>query len=100
MAIHLAIHAIERVVAELTPFYGVDCPVAVVVRASWPEEQVIRGRLGDIAARVAGVERTALILVGRALAAEDFRESALYSTEYQRRFRPRRGAATDTGTTP
>ena len=97
LAIHLAIHAIDRVVAELTPRYGADCPVAVVVRASWPEQQVIRGTLGDIAARVAGVERTALILVGRGLGAEGFRESALYSTEYQRRFRPRRGAAGEEG---
>jgi precorrin-4/cobalt-precorrin-4 C11-methyltransferase len=76
-------------VHELTPFYGADCPVAVVVRASWPDERIIRGTLGDIAARVAAepIERTALILVGRALAAEDFNESALYDPDYRRRFR-------------
>jgi precorrin-4/cobalt-precorrin-4 C11-methyltransferase len=89
LAIHLAIPAIATIVAELTPFYGADCPVAVVVRASWPDERIVRGTLGDIAAKVAvdPIERTALILVGRALAAEDFRESALYDADYRRRFR-------------
>jgi precorrin-4/cobalt-precorrin-4 C11-methyltransferase len=93
LAIHLSIHVIEQVVTELTPFYGTDCPVAIVFRASWPEERVLRGRLSDIAdkVRAAELERTALILVGPALAAEDFSESALYSTGYDRRFRPRGG---------
>ena len=74
---------------RLTPFYGADCPVAVMVRVSWPDEQMVQGRLGDICGRLAGlgVERTALILVGRALAPEDFRESALYDPDYTRRFR-------------
>jgi precorrin-4/cobalt-precorrin-4 C11-methyltransferase len=89
LAIHLAIHAIETVVAELVPSYGEDCPVALVMRASWPDERVLRGTLGDITARLAAqpMERTALILVGRALAAENFIESSLYSPEYHRRFR-------------
>jgi precorrin-4/cobalt-precorrin-4 C11-methyltransferase len=91
LAIHLAIHALDRLVAELTPLYGGDCPVAIVVRASWPDERIIRGTLADIERKLAAqpVERTALILVGRALAAEDFRESALYDASYQRRFRGR-----------
>jgi precorrin-4/cobalt-precorrin-4 C11-methyltransferase len=89
LAIHLAIPAIEKIVQELTPFYGADCPAAVVVRASWPDERVLRGTLADIAAKVGAepIERTALILVGRALAAEDFRDSALYDPNYRRRFR-------------
>ncbi|MBS7813707.1 precorrin-4 C(11)-methyltransferase [Roseococcus pinisoli] len=87
LAIHLGIHAIARVVAELTPFYGADCPAAVVARASWPEERVLRGTLADIAQQAEGIERTALILVGPALAASGFRESALYSADYRRRFR-------------
>ena len=89
LAIHLAITSIDRIVAELTPFYGGDCPVAVVVRASWPEEHVVRGTLGDIAALIAvePIERTALVLVGRALAAKGFRDSALYDPDYRRRFR-------------
>jgi precorrin-4/cobalt-precorrin-4 C11-methyltransferase len=91
LAIHLSIHVIEQVADELTPFYGAECPVAIVFRASWPEERILRGRLSDIAdqVRAAELERTALILVGPALAAEDFSESALYSTGYDRRFRPR-----------
>jgi precorrin-4/cobalt-precorrin-4 C11-methyltransferase len=94
LAIHLAIHALDQVVAELAPLYGEDCPVAVVVRASWPDERIVRGTLGDIAARLAAdpAERTALILVGRSLGSEDFRESALYDATYQRRFRGREGS--------
>jgi precorrin-4/cobalt-precorrin-4 C11-methyltransferase len=89
LAIHLAIHRIEAIVAELAPFYGADCPVAVVVRASWSDQRILRGTLGDIAAQVKAepIERTAIVLVGRALAAEDFRDSALYDPDYRRRFR-------------
>ena len=92
LAIHLAIPAIETIVRELTPFYGADCPAAVVVRASWPEERILRGTLGDIAGKVAAapIERTALVLVGRALAAKEFRDSALYDPDYRRRFRMER----------
>lgn len=90
LAIHLSIHVIGQIVAELMPFYGAECPVAIVFRASWPDERVLRGTLATIAAQVeeSGVERTALILVGPALGSEDFGESALYSTGYDRRFRP------------
>jgi precorrin-4/cobalt-precorrin-4 C11-methyltransferase len=91
LAVHLSIHAIDKVVAALVPHYGVDCPVAVVYRASWPEERVIRATLGTIAEQVAKnpIERTALILVGKVLDAQDFRDSALYNAAYQRRFRGR-----------
>ena len=66
LAIHLSIHALERVVAELTPFYGPDCPAAVVARASWPDERIVRATLREIAGalRETPIERTALILVG------------------------------------
>jgi len=86
LAIHLAIHVI---VSELVPLYGADCPIAVVVRASWPDERVIRGTLATIEGLLAEdpVERMAIILVGPALAAVGFRESALYDADYQRRFR-------------
>jgi precorrin-4/cobalt-precorrin-4 C11-methyltransferase len=89
LAIHLAVTSIDTIVRELTPFYGADCPVAVVARASWPDERIVHGTLGDIAGRVtaAAIDRTALVFVGRALAAEDFRESALYDPGYRRRFR-------------
>ncbi|TWB13030.1 precorrin-4 C(11)-methyltransferase [Nitrospirillum bahiense] len=91
LAIHLSIHVIDEVVARLTPLYGADCPAAVVYRASWPEERVLRGTLADIARQVAAnpIERTALILVGKALGTEDFRASALYDAGYQRRYRGR-----------
>ncbi|HEV2900653.1 MAG TPA: precorrin-4 C(11)-methyltransferase [Pseudaminobacter sp.] len=93
LAIHLAIHAIERVVAELTPLYDEDCPVAVVFHASWPDERVVRGTLATITAELEKnpIERTAIIFVGKSLAAEGFRESSLYDGYYQRRFRGREG---------
>jgi precorrin-4/cobalt-precorrin-4 C11-methyltransferase len=91
LAIHLSIHAIERIAAELMPHYGVDCPVAIVFRASWPDQMILRGTLANIAGMVAAspMERTALILVGQVLAAGDFRPSALYDKDYRRRFRGR-----------
>ncbi|MER2534629.1 MAG: precorrin-4 C(11)-methyltransferase [Rhizobiaceae bacterium] len=91
LAIHLAIHALENIVAELTPLYGPDCPVAIVFRASWPDERIVSGTLADIAQKHAAepIERTAIIFVGKSLAAEDFRESSLYDAAYQRRFRGR-----------
>ena len=89
LAIHLSIHAIEGVVAELTPHYGADCPVAIVFRASWSDQRILRGTLGSIAVELneAPMERTALILVGQVLAPGEFRASALYDKDYQRRFR-------------
>ena len=91
LAIHLSIHAIEKTVAELIPAYGEACPVAVVFRASWPDERIIRATLGTIVGEVekTNIDRTALILVGEVLAARDFRNSALYDSDYQRRFRGR-----------
>jgi len=89
LAIHLAIHALPDIVATLLPTHGQDCPVAVVVRASWPDERAVRGTLGTILVAVAEqpIERTAMIFVGRALAATGFRESALYDGAHARRFR-------------
>jgi precorrin-4/cobalt-precorrin-4 C11-methyltransferase len=89
LVIHLAIHAIDAIVTELTAFYGADCPVAVIARASWPDERILCGTLGTIRAIIAAepIERTALVLVGPALAAEHFRESAVYDADYRRRFR-------------
>ncbi|GAB0119745.1 precorrin-4 C(11)-methyltransferase [Acidisoma sp. 7E03] len=89
LAIHLAIHRLAEIVDVLTPHYGADCPAAIVAHASWPQQRVMRGTLGTLAALHAAdpVARTALILVGLALAPEDFRESALYDVDYVRRFR-------------
>jgi precorrin-4/cobalt-precorrin-4 C11-methyltransferase len=89
LVLHLAIQAMHTIVAELIPFYGEDCPIAVVARATWPDQCIVRGTLADIRAKLADekIERTAIVLVGRALAAEDFRESALYDPSYRRRFR-------------
>jgi len=88
LAIHLSIHALDQVVADLTPHYGPDCPVAVVWRASWPDQRVIRSTLANIAKDAQGIDRTALILVGHALAGDGFDDSRLYAADYDRRYRP------------
>ena len=88
LAIHLSVHVLEQVVAELLPFYGEDCGVAVIHRASWPDQRVVLARLGSILALASGIDRTAMILVGPAIGATEFDDSALYSTFYDRRFRP------------
>ncbi|VBB69414.1 Cobalt-precorrin-4 C11-methyltransferase [invertebrate metagenome] len=84
LVIHLSINNLAAVVHDLTPLYGVDCPVAVVHRASWPDQRVLRGTLSDIRDRVkaAGFLRTALILVGRTLGTNDFRDSRLYAPDH------------------
>ncbi|SIO32551.1 precorrin-4 C11-methyltransferase [Rhodovulum sp. ES.010] len=98
LAIHLSIHNLACVVAELTPHYGADCPVAVVFRASWPDQSITRATLATIqAALPEGIERMALILVGPALRAEGFAESCLYAPDYDRRFRPQRAEGARNG---
>ena len=92
LAIHLSINNLARVVRELAPHYGPDCPVAVVCRASRPDERIVRGRLDNIQAKVkaAGIRRTALILVGRVLDARGFSDSKLYDPAHHHALRPRR----------
>jgi precorrin-4/cobalt-precorrin-4 C11-methyltransferase len=89
LAIHLSVHVLERVVADLTPHYGADCPVAVIWRASWPDQRIVRATLASLETAVgAEMERTALILVGRSIGVETFDESRLYAGDYDRRYRP------------
>ncbi|MBN2629033.1 MAG: precorrin-4 C(11)-methyltransferase [Rhodobacteraceae bacterium] len=88
LAIHLSVHVLDDVQRRLIPHYGADCPVAVVFRASWPEQRVIRATLSTLDASIGSSERTALILVGRALGTPDFDESRLYAGDYDRRYRP------------
>ncbi|MEK9678764.1 MAG: precorrin-4 C(11)-methyltransferase [Rhodospirillaceae bacterium] len=91
LAIHLSVRNLAKVVRELTPFYGEDCPVIVVYRASWPDEQVITGTLADIRSKVREekITRTALILVGEVFRSEDFSESRLYAESHRHILRPR-----------
>ena len=91
LAIHLSITNLARVVRTLTPRYGADCPAIVAYRVSWPDERLIRGTLGTIrdAAKAAGITRTALILVGPALAGGGS-DSRLYAPDHHHVLRPRR----------
>jgi len=92
LAIHLSITNLARVVRTLIPHYGANCPTIVAYRVSWPDERLIRGTLATIrdAAKAAGLTRTALILVGQALAGAGG-ESRLYATDHHHVMRPRRG---------
>ncbi|MGR3639776.1 precorrin-4 C(11)-methyltransferase [Alterinioella nitratireducens] len=89
LAIHLSVHVLEDVVEQLTPHYGADCPVAVIWRATWPDQRIVKATLATLEEATGGERgRTALILVGRTLGAEEFDESCLYAGDYDRRFRP------------
>ncbi|MGB0683807.1 MAG: precorrin-4 C(11)-methyltransferase [Magnetovibrionaceae bacterium] len=85
LAIHLSVRNLRAVVRDLEPHYGTDCPVVVIYRASWPDQQIIRGRLDDIQdkVRAAKITRTALILVGRVFDETAFSDSALYSAAHR-----------------
>ncbi|MGR3484853.1 MAG: precorrin-4 C(11)-methyltransferase [Paracoccaceae bacterium] len=96
LAIHLGIRALREIERVLTPHYGADCPVAVIYRASWPDQRIIRGTLSDIhaAVREAKITRTALILVGPALGdAHGFPDSALYDAARPHVLRPKAAKA-------
>jgi precorrin-4/cobalt-precorrin-4 C11-methyltransferase len=86
LVVHLGAQAIEEIAAVLVAHYGPGCPAAVVARASWSDERVLRGTLETIAAQTtaAGIRRTATILVGPALGARDFRDSHLYTAARER----------------
>ena len=94
LAIHLSINNLARVIRALIPHRGADCPTVVAYRVSWPDERIVRGTLGTIRDKVKplGLTRTALILVGEALAAPDFDESRLYDPAHHHVLRPRRNA--------
>jgi precorrin-4/cobalt-precorrin-4 C11-methyltransferase len=91
LAIHLSVRNLAKVVRELSPHYGKDCPVCVVYRASWPDEKVISGTLSDIREKVRSekITRTALILVGHVLNDKTFSDSKLYHADHRHILRPR-----------
>lgn len=91
LAIHLSVNNLAKVVRELVPHYGEDCPVAVAYRVGWPDELIIEGRLSDIRDKVkaTGITRTALIMVGRVLAPDDFDDSRLYAADHHHVLRPK-----------
>lgn len=92
LAIHLSINNLAKVVRELTPYYGEDCPVVVAYRVSWPDEQFIQGTLGTVREKVkqSGITRTALILVGRVFGETGFDDSRLYAEDHHHVLRPKR----------
>ncbi len=85
LAIHLSVRNLRTVCRDLIPNYGEDCPVAVIYRVTWPDQQIIRGTLADIREKVraAKLTRTALILVGRVLDTNDATDSRLYAPDHR-----------------
>ena len=90
MAIHLGVKNLQKIIDELSPHYGSDCPIAVIHRASWPDQDWVQGTLEDILAKVQakGFKRTALILVGRVLSNDNFSDSSLYRAGHAHLYRP------------
>ena len=90
LVIHLSIHNLNYITKTLIPIYGADCPVAVVYRASWPDQQIIKGLLCTIENKVPKeMERTAIIFIGNCIDSNEFSNSRLYASDYARRFRPK-----------
>jgi precorrin-4/cobalt-precorrin-4 C11-methyltransferase len=95
LALFLSINLLDDVVAALTPSYGADCPVAVVHKASCPDQQIVTGTLADIHGKVqaARIRTQAMILVGRVLTSTDFADSRLYDPTFAHRYRKARRPA-------
>ncbi len=89
LALFLSITLLDEVIAALTPSYGADCPVAIVHKASCPDQKIVTGTLADIKgkAKAAGLKTQSIIFVGRTLEATDFAESRLYAADFSHRFR-------------
>ncbi|VAX35557.1 Cobalt-precorrin-4 C(11)-methyltransferase [hydrothermal vent metagenome] len=89
MVLFLSVLLIRKVVKELTPHYGADCPIVVIQKVSWPEQKIIRGTLEDIADKIRdeGIKATAMIIIGRVLTSKDFADSRLYAPEFTHGFR-------------
>lgn len=89
LALFLSITLLRDVADSLIPEYGSDCPVAIVHKASCPDQKIVIGTLGDIHARVreAGIKTQSMIIVGRVLTSSDFANSRLYAADFSHRFR-------------
>jgi precorrin-4/cobalt-precorrin-4 C11-methyltransferase len=96
LCLFLSINLLARSARELIPSYGADCPVAVVHRASWPDQIIVRGTLEDIFEKVkaAGITSQAMVIVGHVLEAKDFANSRLYDPTFRHGFRKKREGAT------
>jgi precorrin-4/cobalt-precorrin-4 C11-methyltransferase len=101
LVLFLSILHIRKIVKELIPFYGADCPVAIVQRATWPDQKVVTGTLQNIAEKAseAKIYATAIIFVGRVMDCHDFADSRLYAPDFSHRFRRAKKPKSDTSST-
>jgi precorrin-4/cobalt-precorrin-4 C11-methyltransferase len=95
LALFLSITLLEEVARALIPSYGADCPVAVVHKATCPDQKIVIGILADIREKVraAGIRSQSMVLVGRVLTSNDFANSRLYDRDFSHRFRKGTAAA-------
>lgn len=89
MCIFLGVGMIDEVVEELLVGYEKTTPVAVVKKASWPDEEIVKGTLENIADKVkqAGFKKTSMIIVGDAIGTTDFNPSKLYDKDFKHEYR-------------
>ena len=101
LALFLSITLLKDVVRDVTSSYGSDCPVAIVHKASWPDQLIVTGTLADIVdkAKAAKLNSTSMVLVGRVLTATEFANSKLYDPEFTHRFRKGAPAVKNPGQT-
>ncbi len=88
LCVFLSVDKIDDVAVRLQKIYGLDCPAAVVRRASWPDELIVIGTLADIAdkTKAARITKTAMIVVGPALG-KNLPASKLYDARFSHEFR-------------
>ncbi|MEE2746151.1 MAG: precorrin-4 C(11)-methyltransferase [Pseudomonadota bacterium] len=91
LAIHLSIRNLKRIINDLIPHYGEDCPIYVVYRVTWPDQKILAGTLSNIYPKVRAekITRTAIILVGHVLGHDNFVDSQLYNKDYHHILRTR-----------
>jgi precorrin-4/cobalt-precorrin-4 C11-methyltransferase len=97
LCLFLSITLLRDVVDALIPAYGADCPIAVVHRASWPDQKIVTGTLADIRAKVrdAKIRSQSMILVGRVLTATEFANSKLYDPTFSHGYRRAKAGSHD-----
>jgi precorrin-4/cobalt-precorrin-4 C11-methyltransferase len=88
LCLYLSTDRIGEICGVLAPYYGADCPAALVYHASWPDQRVIRATLANLAERAeaGGIRKTAIILVGAALGCAET-QSRLYDASFSHGFR-------------
>jgi precorrin-4/cobalt-precorrin-4 C11-methyltransferase len=91
MAFYLSVHLLDRVIEELLKggIYNNETPVAIVYKATWKEEKIIKGTIGTISKKVKEerIVKTALIIVGEVISPKEYEFSKVYDSQFTHGFR-------------